>query len=65
MEVLTMNNYNVRYLKNGECFEIIVKANTADEAREKSAIKFNIPLKFEIETPYMNEYNHVSSVLLI
>lgn len=57
-----MNTYYVSYLKNGELFETTTNANTAYEAREKIAITFNIPLKFEIGTGYVNEDNHVSAV---
>ena len=58
-----MNIYYVSYLKNGDLFETTTKANTADEAREKIAIRFNIPRKFEVGTAYMNENNHVSAVI--
>ena len=60
-----MNQYLVSYLKNGDLFETVVKANTNYEAREKIAILFNIPIKFEIGTHYMNEDNHVSAVVEI
>lgn len=60
-----MNIYYVSYLKNGDLFETTTKANTANEAREKIAIRFNIPIKFEIGTAYMNEDNHVGAVIQI
>lgn len=60
-----MNIYYVSYLKNGDLFETTTKANTANEAREKIAIRFNIPIKFEIGTIYMNEDNHVGAVIQI
>ncbi len=61
----TTNIYYVSYLKNGDLFETTTEANTADEAREEIAIRFNIPRKFEIGTVYMNENNHVSAVIQI
>lgn len=60
-----MNRYLVSYLKNGELFETVVRANTNYEAREETAIRFNIPIKFEVGTGYMNEDNHVSAVVAI
>lgn len=60
-----MNIYYVSFLKNGDLFETVVKANTADEAREGIAIKYNIPKKFEVGTHYMNEDNHVGAVMQI
>jgi len=63
--MLKMNSYIVSYLKNSELFETTTKATTLDDAREKIATRFNIPKKFEIGTIYMNEDNHVSSVIQI
>lgn len=60
-----MNQYLASYLKNGNLFETEVQANTNYKAREKVAIRFNIPIKFEIGTPYMNEDNHVSAVVKV
>lgn len=60
-----MNIYYVSYLKNGDLFETKIKANSADEARETIAIRFNIPRKFEIGTAYINENNHVNSVIKV
>ena len=60
-----MNNYLVSFCKNGELFESIVTAKTADEARETTAIRFKIPIKFEVGSQYMNEDNYVSAVIKI
>ena len=61
----TMNVYMVSFLKKGELRETTIRADTADDARNKIAERFNIPTKFEFGTWYMNENNHVSAVIQI
>ena len=61
-----MKDYLVRYLKGGELYQCIVRANDSIEARSFTAIKESIPLNLEINGDYYNTYvenNHVSSVV--
>lgn len=61
-----MTTYRVSFLKYGELFETVVKANNKGDARKFVANKENIPFNFEISGEYYNSYlenNHVSSVL--
>lgn len=60
-----MDTYLVSYLKNGELYETTTKATTLDEARGKIATRFDILPKFEIDTIYTDEDNHVGAVIQI
>lgn len=69
MPKIIMKRYLVSFMKQGELFEAVVRANSSDEARRFIANKYNIPFTFELKgeaerNTYL-ENNHVGATILV